>query len=59
MKNNFMSLIVGWMEPKYVKLKEVEKLALRHFKLKIIFKVYGWRFRESIAINPLILLTLQ
>ena len=31
MKNDFRGLIVGWVEPIYVKLKEVEKLAVRHF----------------------------
>ena len=32
MKNDFRGLIVGWVEPIYVKLKEVGKLAVRHFK---------------------------
>ena len=32
MKNDFRGLIVGWVEPIYVKLKEVEKLTVRHFK---------------------------
>ena len=31
MKNDFRGLIVGWVEPIYVKLKEVGKLAVRHF----------------------------
>ena len=33
MKNDFRGLIVGWVEPMYVKLKEVEKLTVRHFKV--------------------------
>ena len=33
MKNDFRGLIVGWVEPIYVKLKEVGKLAVRHFKI--------------------------
>ena len=32
MTNGFRGLLVGWGEPIYVKLKEVEKLAVRHFK---------------------------
>ena len=32
MKNDFRVLLVGWGEPIYVKLKEVEKLATRYFK---------------------------
>ena len=32
MKNDFRGLIVGWVGPIYVKLKEVEKLTIRHFK---------------------------
>ena len=32
MKNDFGGLLVGGGEPTYVKLKEVEKLAVRHFK---------------------------
>ena len=32
MKNDFGGLLVGGGEPIYVKLKEVEKLAVRHFK---------------------------
>ena len=35
MTNGFRGLLVGLGEPIYVKLKEVEKLAVRHFK-KII-----------------------
>ena len=31
MKNDFGGLLVGGGEPTYVKLKEVEKLAVRHF----------------------------
>ena len=31
MKNDFGGLFVGWGEPIYVKLKEVEKLAVKHF----------------------------
>ena len=34
MKNDFRGLIVGWVEPIYVKLKEVEKFAVRQFKVK-------------------------
>ena len=33
MTNGFRGLLVGWGEPIYVKLKEVEKLAVRHFKM--------------------------
>ena len=33
MKNDFKGLFVGWVEPIYVKLKEVEKLVVRHFKV--------------------------
>ena len=33
MTNGFRDLLVGGGEPIYVKLKEVEKLAVRHFKL--------------------------
>ena len=33
MTNGFRGLLVGGGEPIYVKLKEVEKLAVRHFKL--------------------------
>ena len=38
MTNGFRGLLVGGGEPIYVKLKEVEKLAVRHFKgtLKIL-----------------------
>ena len=32
MTNGFRGLLVGGGEPIYVKLKEVEKLAVRHFK---------------------------
>ena len=32
MTNGFRDLLVGGGEPIYVKLKEVEKLAVRHFK---------------------------
>ena len=32
MKNGLVGLLVGWGEPIYVKLKEVKKLAVRHFK---------------------------
>ena len=32
MENDFRGLLVGGGEPIYVKLKEVEKLAVRHFK---------------------------
>ena len=31
MKNDFGGLFVGWGEPIYVKLKEVEKLVVKHF----------------------------
>ena len=33
MTNGFRGLLVGGGEPIYVKLKEVEKLAVRHFKI--------------------------
>ena len=33
MKNDFGGLLVGGGEPIYVKLKEVEKLAVRHFNV--------------------------
>ena len=39
MKNDFGGLLVGGGEPTYVKLKEVEKLAVRHFK-EIFFNNY-------------------
>ena len=35
MKNDVRGLLVGWGEPKYIKLKEVKKLAVRHFKDKV------------------------
>ena len=34
MTNGFRDLLVGGGEPIYVKLKEVEKLAVRHFKVQ-------------------------
>ena len=34
MKNDFGGLLVGGGEPTYFKLKEVEKLAVRHFNYK-------------------------
>ena len=36
MKNDFGGLFVGWGEPIYVKLKEVEKLVVKHFKALIV-----------------------
>ena len=36
MTNGFRGLLVGWGEPIYVKLKEVEKLAVRHFKPPLV-----------------------
>ena len=33
MTNGFRGLLVGGGEPIYVKLKEVEKLAVRHFNV--------------------------
>ena len=37
MKNDFGGLFVGWGEPIYVKLKEVEKLVVKHFKNEVFF----------------------
>ena len=37
MTNGFRDLLVGGGEPIYVKLKEVEKLAVRHFKGHVVF----------------------
>ena len=40
MTNGFRGLLVGGGEPIYVKLKEVEKLAVRHFKVGSFFNFY-------------------
>ena len=40
MKNDFRGLLVGGGEPIYVKLKEVEKLAVRHFK-EVEYKLFN------------------
>ena len=37
MTNGFRDLLVGGGEPIYVKLKEVEKLAVRHFKCLVSY----------------------
>ena len=37
MTNGFRDLLVGGGEPIYVKLKEVEKLAVRHFNTSRVF----------------------
>ena len=41
MTNGFRGLLMGWGEPIYVKLKEVEKLAVRHFKFTL-FCLQDW-----------------
>ena len=39
MKNDFGGLFVGWGEPIYVKLKEVKKLVVKHFKYSLQYHV--------------------
>ena len=46
MTNGFRGLLVGGGEPIYVKLKEVEKLAVRHFKKK--HPVHSARGQENV-----------
>ena len=46
MTNGFRGLLVGGGEPIYVKLKEVEKLAVRHFKQ--LRAVTYFQFKEKI-----------
>ena len=49
MTNGFRGLLVGGGEPIYVKLKEVEKLAVRHFKKRRFLAVEPsfLRFRQN------------
>ena len=50
MTNGFRGLLVGGGEPIYVKLKEVEKLAVRHFKARglVLNKSYLQKVRHSV-----------
>ena len=47
MKNDFRGLIVGWAEAIYVKLKEVEKLVVRHFKKVVLVNLNKLSFNSK------------
>ena len=57
MTNGFRGLLVGGGEPIYVKLKEVKKLAVNHFKFSFFKQIFFLKDTVLTYIQPEIGLT--